>query len=255
MSSADPSGADSPGDRTPDVAGVPAAQTSRSGGTVARPRKRRTQAERSDETQGRVLQAAVTVLRRKGYAGLRTDEVARVAKVSRGAMQYHFPTKDGLVQATARYLLRDVLERGQARAQDSRYRDDPLEGLIQDSLDFFLGPDFSTILDLVLAGSKDRALRDRIYGYARESRLGVESAWLEVLCEAGVPRAKAEKVLWLTISIVRGFSVRALWQKDDALFRELLDEWKRSLASHLRGLDLQFPIPDGGVVPPSIHSR
>ena len=52
------------------------------------------------------------VLRRKGYAGLRTDEVARVAKVSRGAMQYHFKTKDSLVLATAQHLLRDVLERG-----------------------------------------------------------------------------------------------------------------------------------------------
>ena len=58
----------------------------------------------------------------------------------------------------------------------------------------------------------------------------------EQLCEQGVPKPKAEKVLWLTISIVRGFSVRALWQRDDALFRELLDEWKLILAGHLQSL-------------------
>jgi AcrR family transcriptional regulator len=201
----------------------------------ARParRKRRTQAERTDLTQGKVIEAALTVLRRKGYAGFRTEEVARVAKVSRGAMQYHFRTKDSLVLAAAEYLLRESLQRGQSRAQATVASADPIEAIIQDCMDFFLGPDFSTVLDLVLAGSKDRALRDQVYAYTRHSRLGVEAAWLDVLCERGVPRAKAEKILWLTVSIVRGFSVRALWQRDDARFRELLDEWKLILSSHL----------------------
>lgn len=202
----------------------------------ASPRKRRTQAERTDETRNRVLVAAATVLRRKGYAGLRTDEVARVAKVSRGAQQYHFPTKDSLVLATAEFLMRESLERGQARAQAARSGSDPVEAIIQDCMDFFLGPDFATILDLVLAGSKDRALREQIYGYTRQSRLGVEAAWLKLLCEQGLPEPRAEKVLWLTISIVRGFSVRALWQRDDALFRELLDEWKLILSGHLKSI-------------------
>lgn len=210
----------------------------------AKPAKRavrRTQAERTDETRSRVLDAAALVLRRKGYAGLRTDEVARVAKVSRGAMQYHFRTKDSLVLATAEALMREGLERGRHRAKDARFSDDPIEAIIQDCIDFFLGPDFATTLDLVLAGSKDRALRDKIYGYARESRLGVEDAWLRLLVERGLPEKKAEKLLWLTISIVRGFSVRALWQRDDARFRELLDEWKLILAGHLKTLNLGEP--------------
>ncbi|TDU31922.1 TetR family transcriptional regulator [Panacagrimonas perspica] len=217
-------------------AGLVSAGATRRAVPKRRTPKRRTQAERSDEMRGRVLEAAATVLRRKGYAGLRTDEVARVAKVSRGAQQYHFPTKDSLVLATAEYLLRDGLGRGEARAQAARSGGDVVEAIIQDCMDFFLGPDFATILDLVLAGSKDRGLRDQIYAYTRGSRLGVEAAWLEVLCEQGIPRAKAEKILWLTISIVRGFSVRALWQRDDQLFRSILDEWKLILTGHLKNL-------------------
>ena len=200
------------------------------------PRKRRTQAERSDEMRQRVIEAAATVLRRKGYAGLRTDEVSRVAKVSRGAQQHHFPTKDSLVLATAAHLLNDGLERGRKRAQSALGNKDPIEAVIEDCMDFFLGPDFGVILDLVLASTKDRGLRDQVYQYARESRLGVEAAWLEVLCAHGVPPVKAEKALWLTISIVRGFSVRALWQRDEKLFRALLDEWKLILYGHLKGL-------------------
>lgn len=205
-------------------------------------RKRRTQAERSDETRGRVIEAAAEVLRRKGYAGLRTDEVSRVAKVSRGAQQYHFPTKDSLVLATAAHLLRGGLERGQSRADVARAAADPIEAIIQDCMDFFLGPDFSVVLDLVLASTKDRGLREKVYGYARESRMGVEAAWLEVLCERGIPREKAEKVLWLTISIVRGFSVRALWQRDEKRFRDLLDEWKLILAGYLKAVEVLPPL-------------
>ena len=219
-----------------------AAQSAAAAPARARPgkRKRRTQAERTDETRGKVLDAAATVLRRKGYAALRTDEVARVAKVSRGAMQYHFPTKDSLVLATAEYLLRDGLQRGESRAQAAARMADPIEAIIQDCMDFFLGPDFATILDLVLAGSKDRALRDQVYSFTRESRLGVEAAWLKVLCERGLPPPQAEKILWITISLVRGFSVRALWQRDDAKFRELLDEWKLILSSHLKTLNIKI---------------
>lgn len=218
-----------------------APRAARSGAAKApakrKPRKRRTQAERSDETQARVIEAAATVLRRKGYAGLRTDEVARVAKVSRGAQQYHFPTKDSLVLATAAHLLRGGLERGRSRAEAMRMAgEDPIEAIIQDSIDFFLGPDFGVILDLVLAGSKDRALRDEIYGYSRANRVGVEETWTQVICDQGLPRDKAEKIVWLTISIVRGFAVRALWQRDEKLFRELLDEWKLILAGHMKSL-------------------
>lgn len=221
--------------RSPGAARGAVPGSARATGKRAAPRKRRTQAERSDEMRARVIEAAAEVLRRKGYAGLRTDEVSRVAKVSRGAQQYHFPSKDSLVLATAAHLLRGGLERGEARARAAKAGGDPIEAIIQDCMEFFMGPDFSVILDLVLASTKDRSLRDKVYGYTRESRMGVEAAWLDVLCERGVPRAKAEKVLWLTISIVRGFSVRALWQRDDARFRELLDEWKLILAGHLRG--------------------
>lgn len=197
-------------------------------------KKRRTQAERSDEMRQRVIEAAAEVLRRKGYAGLRTDEVSRVAKVSRGAQQYHFRTKDSLVLATAAHLLRDGLSRGRNRATAAAHGSDPIEAIIQDCMEFFLGRDFGVILDLVLASTKDRNLRQQIYQQTRESRLAVEQAWLDVLVAHGIPKEKAEKVLWITISIVRGFSVRALWQNDEQLFRSILDEWKTIIYAHLR---------------------
>ena len=106
------------------------------------------------------------------------------------------------------------------------------EAIIQDATDFFFSDDFVTILDLVLSGSKNANIRDRVYASARTYRLPVESAWIDVLVKRGLPGADAEKVLWVTVSVVRGLALRALWQKDEALFRSVLDATKAMLLCH-----------------------
>ena len=191
---------------------------------------RRSQTERSEETQLRLVEAAVKILRKKGYAGLRSAEVSRVAKVSRGGQLHHFPSKDDLVTATAEHMLKQSLDRGRAHAREALQADDVLEAIIRDSMDFFFGEDFKVILDLVMTGGKNRKIRDQVYGHAKESRQPVEAAWIEVLVARGLPRAEAEKVLWITVSIVRGLAIRAFWQDDAALFRSVLDGWKDIVA-------------------------
>jgi AcrR family transcriptional regulator len=189
-------------------------------------RPRRSQTERSEETQLRLVEAAVKILRKKGYAGLRSAEVSRVAKVSRGGQLHHFPSKDDLVAATAEHMLKLSLDRGRVHAREAMESDDVLEAIIRDSMDFFFGEDFKVILDLVMTGGKNRKIRDQVYGHAKESRQPVEAAWIEVLVARGLPRVDAEKVLWITVSIVRGLAIRAFWQDDEALFRSVLDGWK-----------------------------
>src|SRR5258708_11088519 len=62
--------------------------------------RRRTQAERTEETRTRILKAASELIRRRGYARCRTADVAAEAGLSRGAQLHHFPTKDSLLVAT-----------------------------------------------------------------------------------------------------------------------------------------------------------
>src|SRR5258708_25223393 len=66
--------------------------------------RRRTQAERTEETRTRILKAASELIRRRGYARFRTADVAAEAGLSRGAQLHHFPTKDSLVVATLEYV-------------------------------------------------------------------------------------------------------------------------------------------------------
>jgi AcrR family transcriptional regulator len=184
--------------------------------------------------QERLLKAACRVLRRHGYAGLRTAEVSRIAGVSRGAQLHHFPTKERLVLATTEYIFNATTERALARAQAALASGDPIEDLIRDGSTFFFSDDFLVLLDLVLMGEKYRKIREHIFALARAHRLAVEEAWLQVLQKrAGLDAARAETTLWLTLSLIRGLAVRSLWQPDTELFKRLLDEWKGLVARSL----------------------
>ena len=65
---------------------------------------RRTQAERSATTRARILGAAVECLFAHGYGATTTVSVAAQAKVSRGAMLHHFPSKADLMLATLSHV-------------------------------------------------------------------------------------------------------------------------------------------------------
>lgn len=202
-------------------------RTAQLGGTV---KGRRTQAERTEETRGKLLDAAVQVLSKKGYVGFRTQDVAEVAQVSRGALTHHFPSKEELIVATLQHAFKEVAERGSERAHRSSSIDATIAALIKDSQDFFFS-------DLFLMGLEFSALNRRdpdngipITAISRVSRLPLEAAWIDALVASGVSPSLADDLLWLTNSIVRGLAVRRLWQDDRARFNRTLRMW-RSMVS------------------------
>jgi AcrR family transcriptional regulator len=66
------------------------------------------------ETSTSLLEAAKTVLRQNGYAGLSTRDVAAEAGVPLSQIHYHFGSKQGLVLALFEYLNTQLLARQQA---------------------------------------------------------------------------------------------------------------------------------------------
>src|SRR5262245_20298415 len=73
-------------------------------GQMALATVRRTQAERSAATRARLLDATIECVLDLGYARTTTVEIARRARLSRGAQLHHFPTKAELVTAAVDHL-------------------------------------------------------------------------------------------------------------------------------------------------------
>lgn len=54
--------------------------------------------KKSEISAAQIVQAAIRVLARQGYARTSLMDIAREAGMSKGAVHYHFPTKEALIQ-------------------------------------------------------------------------------------------------------------------------------------------------------------
>ncbi|MEH2549678.1 AcrR family transcriptional regulator [Bradyrhizobium sp. AZCC 2262] len=194
---------------------------------------RRTQAERSETTRKRLLDAAVKLIRLKGFGGLRTIEVASVAGVSRGALMHHFPSKHALVVAVLTYVNEMDFAQSTRRAQLARSSKDPIEEIIQDAKNFFFGDHFFIGLAIAMSDESTRRLRRETHQFSRQTRFSIEAAWLDTLISSGIPKQLASDVLALTLSAVRGFSVRRLIEDDPEQFSRLMNVWRDIIRQHL----------------------
>jgi AcrR family transcriptional regulator len=179
---------------------------------VARPR--RSQAERSGDTQRRLLVAAAELIHQRGYARLRVADVAEYANVSKGAQLHHFRTKPELVAATLRFVFEEASRLGRYRAE--HVSGDVIERLLEDARDFFFSKYFSVALDIVMSSATDDELRNEVFEISRAARLPVEAAWRQALIDAGLPADRAGLILSLTLNIVRGVVIRRLWDDNPA---------------------------------------
>ena len=194
---------------------------------------RRTQAERSETTRAKLIQAAITLMRTRGYGGLRTAEVSEVAGVSRGAQLHHFPTKHELILATMRYMNERITVESRRRAKAASSAPDPLSGIMADGKDFFFSDFFFVSLAIAMGDVRDEDLRRQTLPLSRDSRFAVERAWLEAFVAHGIPRKLAGDVIALTLSVIRGFTVRTFIDADHVRFEQLLKTWHAIVGAYI----------------------
>ena len=207
---------------------------------VAKP-VRRTQAERSGETRRCILDAAVALLGERGYAGLRTGDVALAAGVSKGAQTHHFPSKETLVVAVVEHVFLRASEQARQRARRKMTADEAIKALIADAQEFFFSELFLIALDLAIQGRLADAGDNSLTKLSAATRLPVEAHWRAALVDSGVPAHIADDLLWLTLSIVRGLAVRRLWQHDAPRFNRLFRLWREMVTRYLQGVAQDKP--------------
>lgn len=138
------------------------------------------------ETSTSLLEAAKKVLRRNGYAGLSTRDVAAEAGVPLSQIHYHFGSKQGMVLALFEHLNAQLLDRQNALVGDTALSLSEQWDRACDYLDDDIESGYVRVLqELIAASWADPAVAkviragimgwiDLIVGVARraESRLG-----------------------------------------------------------------------------------
>lgn len=188
--------------------------------------KRRTQAERTQLTQRKLLRGAIELLKKKRYAGFRIAEVAELAGVSKGAQTHHIASKDVLVLQALEEVYRDTQARALERVARARHEPSrAIELLAEDSETFFLGDDFLMSLDLLMV-NPESALGTAVKALAMRYRLPVEQAWVDALVEVGHSAHRSLEVVRLTYAIARGFGIRQLMSGSTDEIPRLMAAWR-----------------------------
>lgn len=200
-------------------------------------RGRRTQEARSAETRGRILDATLACLIERGYAGTSTPEVCRRAKLSRGALLHHFPTREELVISAVTHLAARRATEIRARAQALAGSRDGLDAVLELMWSAYDGPLFHAALELWVAARSDRALHAALYPVERTLGHGLRALWADVLEISLAPgpahRRTLDDLVALTQHLLRGMAVQRILKEDDAERRRLFELWKRTARASL----------------------
>lgn len=195
--------------------------------------RRRTQAERSAETQDRILRAALDCIETMGLQNASTHEIAREAGVSRGAMLHHFPTRAALLEAAFTMLLEEEARR-MDRFSESVARDgSSINELVDFIWERYTGPLFHVTLDfLALARVDDETLGAVIPG-ATAFAEDLNALWDKSLSGVKIPPDRKRALMNQTLFLIRGMAFQRIWRHEPGYFETVLSEWIIQLRDQL----------------------
>jgi AcrR family transcriptional regulator len=183
--------------------------------TTNTPPSRRTQAERTAETRGKLLDAAVDCLVEAGYSRTSTQEIARRAGVSRGAQLHHFPTKESLVVAAVERIvemrLAEILASG--------------PGGLDKLFETFSGRLYYAALELWVAARTDESLRVAMAPLEQTVATALQVGGQELYGDE-----MSAEAIELSIELARGFGVSAIFrspESDRDFRRRLMPIWEK----------------------------
>lgn len=185
---------------------------------IDNPRPRR----RVEDRRAEIIAAAIKLFVAKGYSGTRLDEVARLARVSKGLPYLYFDSKEDLFKAVVREALLPPLMEGEARleAHDGPVAD-LLRGLVRDYADF-IREISGGVAKLVIAEANNFPEIARFYVEEVVSR---GRAFMAALIRRGMARGEFREVDALGYAGVIGapLTMLAIWQHSLAPFDPTAD--------------------------------
>ena len=186
---------------------------------------RRSQAQRSEDTRKRLLEAAVEVLAERGFGGLSMAMVTKRAGVSSGARTHHYRSKADLVIAATEYAYDRAIEKGEEIAASSEARVDPLAAFLRDSRYIYFGRHFIIACEVLFGVRTDERMMPKIIAVMERYRTVMNGIWLEAFRETGVSRDIAEDVVNLTLFMIRGMAINSIWHNRPGEYEKFIDRW------------------------------
>lgn len=194
------------------------------------------QVQKSEEMRKRICDATLKCLADVGYERVSTKLISETGGMSRGAVNYHYPTRNDLLVAAYAHLLNSWEDRWPFTEVDQVGALDP--GVLVDALwqGLFAQETYHAILELMLAARKDEELSTRLrktLGPWAESR-DIRTA---ALLGADLGSDAVLNLLQLNLCILRGITVNRFFDGTALTERSLVALWKEMFVAKLANLN------------------
>lgn len=199
---------------------------------------RRTQAERTEATQAALIAAARPLFAQRGYAGVGTEEIARAAGVTRGALYHHFDGKRELFEAVYEQIEIELAERIAAGALQANATS-PLAAMKAGAEIFLLASTEPETQQIVLLDGPSVLGWDRWREIATEHGLGLIEATLQAAVEAGAIDSQPVRPLAHVLMGALDEAAMLVARAEDA--EKMRAEVGQTLAALLDGLSRDQP--------------
>jgi AcrR family transcriptional regulator len=167
---------------------------------------------KSEKSAAQIVAAATRVLARQGYARTSLLDIAREAGMSKGALHYHFPSKEALVSK----VLESALEQIARRTLEAwgRAGGDPSQAFREAVRELWAVRETRTdevavVADLMAQALYDDALRPQLAAYFRTAALQVNQYLLPHLDMMGLRlRVPPELLPRLLVGLLDGLALQ-----------------------------------------------
>jgi AcrR family transcriptional regulator len=205
------------------------------------PKKRRTQAERTAETRGRIIAAVTDLISERGFARTTAQEICTRAGVTWGAVQHHFGGKDGILTAVLEASFNHFADRIAETPVDGVPLNERVSSFVDKAWQHYSSRHYRTTFEILLnvqgrdAGD-DRNDESDVPQWQGQMYDAWNEVWISVFPDARPTRRREFFIQHYTLSVLSGLAATLMLQGDGAeVAPEELDLLKQTILAELDG--------------------
>lgn len=186
------------------------------------------------ETREKLISAAIDLMSQEGYASFSTLGVAKAAGVSRGALQYHFDSRESLLVAVRTRLAEEMREKIAPDKLSSLSISERVDAMVKYYWDVFGSPRYVAALEIRIFGRFNPELSAQAayeLGLITEVR---DKSWLEIFADSPLPREQLVASRRFMLDVMRGLAVRQIETRRIVSVEPELALLRRMLTSEIK---------------------